>query len=73
MTPIYETIKYWSPVIGVGSFFVGIVFWFRSLKADLIEIKDNHLTHIESNTGQMKDDLRVLVGYFKAKQEDGKI
>jgi hypothetical protein len=52
---------------------MGIIFWFRGLKESVMEIKDNHLSHIEANTGQMKDDLRELVGYLKAKSEDGKI
>jgi hypothetical protein len=70
---VYEQIKFWSPVIGVGGFLMGIIFWFRGLKESVMEIKDNHLSHIEANTGQMKDDLRELVGYLKAKSEDGKI
>ena len=63
----------WEPILGLASFLFGIILWFRGLRADIAEIKDNHLHTIEQNTGQMKDDLRELVGYFKAKSEDGKI
>jgi hypothetical protein len=46
--------------------------YFKGLKSDLKEIKDNHLDHIEANTSQMKDDLRELVGFFKGYVEGKK-
>jgi hypothetical protein len=70
---IYVGLKLGAPVIGVGGFLFGIVAFFRGLKSDLKEIKENHLFHIEQSTTQMAGDMRELLGFMKAKAEDRKI
>ena len=72
-------------VCGGAALSLAIMFARKFPKAfkTLDEIKNNHVKHIEDytspipqmakDTSEMKNDVKELVGYLKAKAEDGKL
>ena len=45
------------PIIGIASILAGVVYFFRGLRSDLTEIRENHLPHLQSSVEKAGTDI----------------
>jgi hypothetical protein len=70
---LVETLRYWSPVISIGSLIIlsiviPTILWARRVDANIVLMKDNHLHTIQENGKETNEHLIEIKAILKERK-----